>query len=168
MKFVSRILLAVSVFALMGCGGGGLKYSNTPTSNMQFVSCGAYAKRGLSVRFKCLVRFMNLGNKDYRLTATFYSRQNEYAPKTVIKEFRGPVPSMEISVGDFERLAASGIHYVKMNLSTASNPNRIISHFDQSFLFTQIDAKMAKEMNLDTEVVGGSNEGTVTGRLPGR
>lgn len=168
MKFVSQILLAASALVLVGCGGGGLQYSKTPTSNMQFVSCGAYAERGKSVEFRCLVRFMDLSNQDYRLTAVFSSAQNEYTPKEVVMNFRGPVSAHTISVRDFDRLAASGMHYVKMNLSTAKNPTKIISHFDKSFLFTKIGAKMAADMNLETEVIGEGYDRNKLGRLPGR
>ena len=168
MKLVVQILLAASSLALLGCGGSGLKYSKTPTSNMQFVSCGAYAERGMSVEFKCLVRFIDLSDRDYLLTAVFSSPQDEYLPKQVVTEFRGPIPSITISATDFKRLAASGIHHVKMNLSTADNPTKIISHFDKGFLFSKIDAKLAKSMNLDTEVVGGSSDSEVSSRLPGR
>ena len=167
MNFVSQILLAASLVVLTGCSGSGLQYSNTPTSNMQFVSCGAYAERGKSVEFKCLVRFMNLSNKDYRVTAVFSSTQDEYLPKTVVKEFRGPIPSLEIEVDGFEKLYTSGIHQVKVNLTPLKNPRKVISHFDKSFLFTRIDSKMAKSMNLETEVIGESNNSAV-GRLPGR
>jgi len=111
---------------------------------------------------------MNLSNQDYRLTAVFSSTQNEYLPKEVIKEFRGPVPAITISATDFKRLAASGIHYVKVNLSTAKNPTKIISHFNKSFLFTKIDAKMADDMNLETEVIGEAYDRNKPGRLPGR
>ena len=168
MRFVVQILLVAFSLVLMGCGGSGLKYSNTPTSNMQFVSCGAYAERGRSVEFKCLVRFMNLSNQDYRITAVFSSMQNEYIPKVVVKEFRGPIPSLTIPVVGFDRLVTSGIHHVKVNLTTARNPNNVISHFDKSFLFTKIDSKMAKSMNLETEVIGESNNSMNTSRLPGR
>ena len=168
MKVVFQILLAALSLVMVGCGGSGLRYSKTPTSNMQFVSCGAYAERGKSVEFRCLVRFMNLSNQDYRLTAVFSSMQNEYLPKKVVKEFRGPVPAITISASEFKRLAASGIHFVKVNLSTAKNPNKIISHFDKNFLFTKIDAKMADEMNLETEVVGETYDRNKPGRLPGR
>ncbi|MDB4538163.1 hypothetical protein N9230_06085, partial [Akkermansiaceae bacterium] len=65
-------------------------------------------------------------------------------------------------------LVTSGIHHVKVNLSTAKNPTKIISHFDKSFLFTRIDSKMAKSMNLVAEVIGESNHATGSSRLPGR